>query len=167
MAVAVDDQRGAGCGCRAGAVAVEIKVARRAVDLEGCSRFRCCSIHSVVIHLVPASRADDLVGRMRQNVDERMSNGSKTELGQSCRAQAGALVKRREHDVEAFELAIGEIQPPVSQDVDLHPVKDGQLRVPDSESFDFMALPRDLIRAQGMRRAGMLGVIGDGDVLVS
>ena len=76
MAVAVDGERHPG-GRRPGARAVEIHVARRAVDFERGPGLRGRRVERVEVEGVAVEMSDELVGRMAEHVDERMADGAR------------------------------------------------------------------------------------------
>ena len=76
-------------------------------------------------------------------------------------------MQRGEHDVEAGEQVVLEVERSVVHDVDLDPVQDLDAAVTLTQKLHFRALVGDLLRRQLARRPCPLRVIGDGDVLVS
>ena len=80
---------------------------------------------------------------------------------------ARALVKRREHDVEALEDAIGKVETAVGKDVDLAAVQDRDLRIQLAQPGNFVGLPRDRIHREVPRRGGMRRMVGNRHVLVA
>ena len=76
------------------------------------------------------------------------------------------IVERRQHDVEALEDGVLEIEAAVGQDVDLDAVEDRHPGKLLAQRVDLFALPRDVVARQRARRGGAGRVVGDRDVLV-
>ena len=68
----------------------------------------------------------------------------------------GAVVQRCEHDVQARQNAVGEIEPPVREDVHFAPVQDRDLGIPLAQERDLLRLPFDALERQVARRCRAL-----------
>ena len=81
---------------------------------------------------------------------------------------AGALVQRRQHDVEALEDAVGEIEPAVRQDVHLAAVQDRDLADTARAARAISSAWRSIaVHRQIARRGRVRRVVGDRHVLVA
>ena len=72
----------------------------------------------------------EAVGRVRDERHQRVLHRRHVALHQLLRRLACRVVQRREHDIEALEDPVGEVEPAVGQDVDLAAVQDRDLRIP-------------------------------------
>ena len=96
-----------------------------------------------------------------------MAHGRLVSLHQLIGRLAGALVQRREHDVEAFENVVRKIEPSIRQDIGFAAVEDRDVRVALAQLRNLGRLVRDTLGRQvtGCRRARR--VIGDGEVFIA
>ena len=124
MAVAVDDDGGAGGDGATRERPVEIEVRRRAVDFDDRARLGCGREDPVVVEVVAAPVRDEPVGRMRDDGDHRVLHRGQIPALERRGRLAGIVVERRQDDVELLQDAVREIEPAIRKDVHLAAVQD-------------------------------------------
>ncbi len=132
--------RGAGGDRAARERAVQVEVRRRAVDLDDRAGLDGHREQPVVVEIVARPVRHQPVGRVRDERDQRMLHRREIALQQLVGRVAGALVQRRQHDVEPLEDRVREVEPAVGQDVDLAAVQDRDLRIPLAQARDLVGL---------------------------
>ena len=75
-------------------------------------------------------------------------------------------MQRRQHDIELFEHAIGEVERAVDENVDFAAVQDRDVVESFAQRRDFIGLPFHRVGRQAARRRRMRRVIGDRHVFV-
>ena len=117
MAVAVDDDGHAGSDGCARMLSVHVQMSRCTIDLERCAGSDRGFIDGVEVERIGGPSSDDLVARVGDDRDERMTNGTEATASQSPGVVAGVLVQRCEHDVECRQNVVWEIETAVGHDV--------------------------------------------------
>ena len=146
--------------------AIHVEVNGRAVDFENRAGLDRGREQRVEIQLVGRAIADDAIGRMRDDVDQRMTHGRDVPCRQLVAGLTRRVVERRHDEVETAERCVVQVEAAIRQNVDLHAVEHGDARDPSSDSLDFLRLlhqPSGVDRARG---SGAGRMIRDGDVLV-
>ncbi len=81
-------------------------------------------VEGVEVEVVAVEVSDQPVGRMTEHVDEGVTDGGEASARQLIRILSRVIVERRQHDVEALEDGVLEVEPAVGEDVDLDAVED-------------------------------------------
>ena len=121
----------------------------------------------LVVEIVSGARRHHAIGGMRDHRHQRVAQRADVAVHQLLTALAGALVQRRQHDVEPLQQAVGKIEPAVGQDVGFAAVQNRDPGMAFAQLRNLVRLARDVARTQIARGGGALRMIGDGHVLVS
>ena len=167
VAVAVDHHRRTCFDGLARQMAVEIEVAGRAVDLDGRAGVARRREEAIPLEVVAVGASGRPVGRVGDDVDQRMRHRPQVARQQAIGRLAGGVVQRREDDVEAGHHRIRQVEAAVRQDVDLAAVQDRQLGIGRPQRLDFPGLLGDALDRQRPARLRRRRVIGDGEVAVA
>ena len=120
MAIAVDRHRHTAGDGLADTVTVEIDVAGRAVHLRRGARFDGGGEHRVEVERITREPADEAVRGMAEHVDGSGCRSAPSRaLGEPRGVVPCRIVQRGQHDIEAGEGLVGEIQVAAGVDVDL------------------------------------------------
>ena len=146
---------------------VHVEVSGRAVHLHRRAGLDRHLEQPVVVEVVAAAGARRPVGRVGDDVHERVPHGRHVALGQAGALVAAVVVKRGEDDVEAGKHLVGKIERAVVEDVHLDAVEHvdaGHLR---AHRLDLGALLRHVVDRERARCPGALRVIGNREVRVA
>ena len=153
MAVAVDRQRDAGPDRRTRMLAVEVDVRGRAVHLQRRSGLRGGRVDGVEIQRISRAASDDVVGRVREDRDERVPDSLDGAAGQRPRVMVRRVVQRGQDDIQRLERGVGEIEPAVRHDVGLDAVQDRDLRIAFAHRGNLVPLARKVAARAASGRA--------------
>src|SRR5437773_2552974 len=151
VGIAVDRNRDAGGDGPSHKRSVHIEMRRRPVNLHDRAGFPRRFEQTIVVEIVAASIRQDPIGRVRDQIDERMTHRGGIPPQQLIRSVAGALMKRCQDEIEPLENTIRHIQAAVRQNVDLASVEDCDLWNPVAHARDLIGLPLDVVNTQVSR----------------
>src|SRR4029450_4444021 len=103
---------------------------------------------------------------MSDDVHERVMNSFQISIGQLRPVLLARVVQRGQHDVEAFQHVIVEIEAAVAHDVDLDAVENLDAGDLPPKRHDFRTLLRHLLQRQSTARPSAPRKIGNWYVLV-
>ena len=106
------------------------------------------------------------VGWLRQRTCG-LRSASSTRRGHLAPRHPLAAVDARLHPVELGEDVVGQVEPPVGEDVALDPAQDAERREPLVGRRDLLGLPADVVGAEAAHGADRRRVVADREVLVA
>src|SRR5688572_27103246 len=140
VAIAVDRDGDAG-GCRlARDLAVHVEVPGCAVHFHRRSRFGRGGEQPLVVEAVPVRSAGSTIGRVRDDVYQRIADGLEIPLSQTCLVVAPRFVQRCQDDVEACQQIVVEVEAPVGHDVHFDAVENLDAANTGAKGVDFLTL---------------------------
>ncbi len=89
--------------------------------------------------------ADEAIGGMRHDVDERMADRRQAPPREPRAVMTGPVVQRREDDIQRLEDLVLEVQAAVRHDVHFDPVQDGQGGEAFADAVDLVTLPLERV----------------------
>ena len=156
MAVAVHTHVDAGGNRPPRHGAVHVEMAGGPVDLHDGARLDGCLEEPGLVECVAGPSGDETVGRMGDDLDQRMPHGCNVSIRQPRSGVRSRVVKRREDDVECLEHCVGKIERSIAKDVHFGAVQDRNPRMPFTRGRYRIALLREAIGIEPTGDGGAL-----------
>ena len=145
----------------------EVEPRRQAVDLERDAALDGERVGAVEVERVLRPAADHPPGRVAEAADVGVVE-RRLDAGGHLRARHPlAAVDARLHPVQLRQHVVGEVEPPVREDVALDPAQDAERREQLVRGRDLLALAADVVRREALDGADRRRVVADRDVLVA
>ena len=148
-------------------LAAEVQAGREAVDLERDAALDRERVDAVQVQRVLRAAGDEPARRMAQAPHMRIAQRLLDPPGHRLPRHPLAAVDARLHPVELREDVVGQIEPPVGEDVALDPVQHAERREGLVRLRDLLRLPADVVAREPADRADGRRVVADRHVLVA
>ncbi len=145
----------------------EVEPRRQAVDLERDAALDGERVGAVEVERVLRPAADHPPGRVAEAADVGVVERGLDAGGHLRAWHPLAAVDARLHPVELRQHVVGEVEPPVREDVALDPAQDAERREQLVRGGDLLALAADVVRREALDGADRRRVVADRDVVVA
>ncbi len=167
MGVRVDGHRHPQLTGQAAAGVGEVQPLRLAVYLQDAAPLRGGLHQPLQVHVVRGALVDQPPCGVRQDVDAAVVHGPQDAFGLTLAGQREAVVHCAHGKVELLQNAVGQVQAAVLQDVDLAGLEHHDAVQTLVDPVDLGDLCGQALGVQTVGHRDVLGVIGDGEVLVA